>query len=46
MGGWLAKNPSASSQDKSRTSAMDFPRKVTSRVSRLYRAPWQTSQGT
>ncbi len=46
MGGWWAKKARASSQDSSSTSAMVLPRKVTSRVSRLYRAPWHTSQGT
>ena len=46
MGGWAAKNPSASSHERSSTSAMVFPRKVTSSVSRLYRAPWHTSHGT
>ena len=46
MVGWLAKNASASSHDMSRTSAMFLPLKVTSSVSRLYRAPPHTSHGT
>lgn len=33
-------------KQKGCTSAIDFPLKRTSSVSRLYRLPWQTSQGT
>ena len=41
-----AKNCAASAIGMSRTSATVLPLYSTSRVSRLYRAPWQTSQGT
>src|SRR6476469_9695400 len=46
IAGWLAKNSHASSHDRSRISAMFLPRNVMSSVSRLYRAPLQTSHGT
>ena len=46
MGGWLAKKASPSSQGMSSTSAMFLLLNVMSRVSRLYRAPLHTSQGT
>lgn len=46
MPGTAAKKSAASSIGMSRTSAMDLPLKCTSSVSRLYRAPWQTSHGT
>ena len=46
MAGTAAKKSSASSIGMSRTSAMFLPLKCTSNVSRLYRAPWHTSQGT
>ena len=46
MTGWFAKKSTASEIGISSTSAIFFPRKVMSSVSRLYRAPLQTSQGT
>ena len=46
IGGTAAKNSRASSMGMSRTWAIVRPLKWTSRVSRLYRSPWHTSQGT
>src|SRR5665647_2704993 len=46
MPGTAAKNSAASSIGMSSTSATVLPLKCTSRVPRLYRAPWHTSHGT
>src|SRR5660398_166957 len=46
IAGTAAKNSHASSIGMSSTSEIVRPLKCTSRVSRLYRAPWHTSHGT